>query len=91
MLFFFRDSWFHISFFFFEQHGEHLLRCVALRATEGVCAGEDILSQQLLEYLTALAVTSKDATGFPELDVIEELAAAYSYLAYEQLKEVAGG
>ena len=40
---------------------------------------------------SALAVASDDAAGFPEGEVVEELAAGDSYLANEQLIEVVGG
>ena len=92
ILFFLCDSRFHVVVvIILEEHWEHLLRCVAFRTTECVGAGEDVLGDELIEKMVTLAIAANDATGFPELDVVQELAAAQTYFANEQLIEVVGG
>lgn len=80
-----------IVFVILEDGGEHVGDSLAFTASKGVGAGIDVLSEQLHEYLATLAVASDDATGFPEVDVIEKLAAGQSYFANEQLVKVVGG
>lgn len=63
-----------IVFIILKERGEHVGNSLAFTTSEGVGAGIDVLSEQLHEYLAALAVASDDATGFPEVDVIEKLA-----------------
>lgn len=92
ILFFLCDSRLHlVVVIVLEEHWEHLLRGVAFRTTECVGAGEDVLCDELIQEMVTLAVSSDDATGFPELDIIEELTTRDSYLANEQLVEVVGG
>ena len=92
VLFFLRDGGLHfVVVVIFKEHWEHFLRRVAFRTTKSVGAGEYVLCDELIQEMVTLAVTSKYATGFPELDVIQELPTSDSYFANEQLIEVVGG
>ena len=75
VLLFLCDGWLHLVVVVIEDGWEHVFNSLSLTASEGEGAGIDVLGQQLHEYLAAFAIASQDATGFPELYVVQELAA----------------
>lgn len=92
VLFFLRDGGLHfVVVVIFKEHWEHFLRRVAFRTTKSVGAGEYVLCDELIQEMVTLAVASQYSSCLPELDVVQELSAWYSYFAYEFFIVIVGG
>ena len=73
-----------------EEHGEHVGHGLALRVTHDMDGGIDTFSHQLMLQQIAATIAADDATHLPEAEVVQELTAGDSNLAYEQLIDVVG-
>ena len=79
-----------VFLFVVEECWEHVLNGFAFWVAHRVDGGIGAFGEQLVCKMVSLAVAADDTVNFPKLQVIEELTAGDSYLAYEQLIDVVG-
>lgn len=74
-----------------EECWEDVTDGLSLGVAHGEHGGKGAFGHKLVLKSVAVAVSSDDATDFPEAEVVEKFAAWYAYLAHEQLVDVVGG
>ena len=75
----------------FKDGWEEVAGRLAFRVTHGKDGSVGTFGYELVLQAVATAVASDDTADFPELEVVQELTTRYTYLAHEQLIDVAGG
>ena len=80
-----------VVIFVVKQHWEHVLYCFAFRIAHYVDARIYYLGKELMFQRISAAIASDNTSDVPELQVIQESVMSYTYLANEQLIDVAGG